>query len=42
MFLIMKEEKRHSHKVKEFPVLSDKAAKGYQEKDAVINARIKS
>ena len=38
MSLSIKEEEQLSEKVKEFPVLYDKAAKGYREKDAVNNA----
>ena len=41
MSLSIKEEEQLSDKVKEFPVLYDKAAKGYKEKDAVNNAWIK-
>ena len=39
MSLGIKEEEQLSEKVKEFPVLYDKAAKGYREKDAVNNTR---
>ena len=38
MSLSIKEEKQLSEKVKKIPVLYDKAAKGYKEKDAVNNA----
>ena len=38
MSLSIKEEEQLSDKVKEFPVLYDKAAKGYKEKDTVNNA----
>ena len=38
MSLSIKEEEQLSEKVKEFPVLYDKTAKGYREKDAVNNA----
>ena len=38
MSLSMKEEEQLSEKVKEYPVLYDKAAKEYREKDAVKNA----
>ena len=34
MLLSIKEEEQFSETVKEFPVLYDKAAKGYKEKDA--------
>ena len=37
MSLSIKEEDQLSEKVKEFPVLYDKAAKGYREKDAGDN-----
>ena len=39
MSLSIKEEEQLSEKAKEFPVLYDKAAKGYREKDAVNNTR---
>ena len=38
MSLSTKEEEQLSEKVKEFPVLYDKGAKEYREKDAVNNA----
>ena len=39
MSLSIKEEEQLSEKVKELPVLYDKAAKRYKEKDAVNNTR---
>ena len=38
MSLSIKKEEQLSEKLKEFPVLYDKVAKGYKEKDAVNNA----
>ena len=38
MSLSIKEEEQLSEKVKEFPVLCDKAAKRYREKDVINNA----
>ena len=38
MSLSIKQEEQLSEKVKEYPVLYDKAAKGYKENDAVNNA----
>ena len=38
MSLSIKEEEQLSEKVKKFPVLCDKAAKRYKEKDLVNNA----
>ena len=38
MSLSIKEEEQLSEKVKEFPVLRDKAAKRYREKDVINNA----
>ena len=38
MSLSLKEKEQLSEKVKEFPVLYDKAAKAYKEEEAVNNA----